>query len=120
MIEKILCATDGSHSARKAVHFAASLARQCGARVAFVAVNSVTEEKLRSTTGWISSDLGVTQAKIRGKLDNAREVAERAGAGFNHIVMGSAGRKGLMMGALIGSVTWGVIIQAAYPVTVVR
>lgn len=142
MIEKILCATDGSHSAREAVDFAASLARQCGAPVAFVVVNTVTEEKLRSTAGWNSEELSVAQAQIRGELDHAREVAERAGADFSlheaegrnvaetivafakfegcdHIVVGSAGRKGLM-GVLIGSVARGVVIQAACPVTVVR
>ncbi len=43
MIEKILCATDGSHSARKAVDFAARLGAACGAHVAFVVVNTVTE-----------------------------------------------------------------------------
>lgn len=142
MIEKILCATDGSHSAREAVGFAASLAQQCGAHVAFVVVNTVTEEKLRTTAGWSSEELGVAQAQSRGELDHAREAAERDGADFSlheaegrnvaetivafaksegcdHVVVGSAGRTGLM-GALIGSVARGVVIQATCPVTVVR
>jgi nucleotide-binding universal stress UspA family protein len=142
MIEKILCATDGSHSARKAVDFAASLGAACGAHVAFIVVNTVTEEKLRTTAGWSSEELRVAQAQIRGELDHAREVAEKAGADFSlheaegrnvaetivafarsegcdHIVVGSAGRSGLV-GALIGSVARGVVIQAACPVTVMR
>ena len=142
MIEKILCATDGSHSARKAVDFAASLGAACGVHVAFVVVNTVTEEKLRTTAGWSSEELRVAQAQIRGELDHAREVAEKAGADFSlheaegrnvaetivtfarsegcdHIVVGSAGRSGLV-GALIGSVARGVVIQAACPVTVMR
>jgi nucleotide-binding universal stress UspA family protein len=142
MIEKILCATDGSHSARKAVDFAARLARQCGAHVAFVVVNTVTEEKLRTTAGWSSEELGVARAQIRGELDHAREVAQNEGADFglhdaegrnvaetivafarsegcDHIVVGSAGRTGLA-GALIGSVARSVVIQATCPVTVVR
>ena len=134
MIEKILCATDGSHSARKAVDFATPLTRHA---------STVTEEKLRTTAGWSSEELGgVAQAQIRSELDHAREVAEKAGADFslheaegrnvaetivafarsegcNHIVVGSSGRTGLV-GALIGSVARGVVIQAACPVTVVR
>ena len=142
MIEKILCATDGSHSARKAVDFAAPLGAACGAHVAFIVVNTVTEEKLRTTAGWSSEELRVAQAQIRGELEHAREVAEKAGADFSlheaegrnvaetivafarsegcdHIVVGSAGRSGLV-GALIGSVARGVVIQAACPVTVMR
>jgi nucleotide-binding universal stress UspA family protein len=142
MIEKILCATDGSHSARKAVDFAAPLGAACGAHVAFVVVNTVTEEKLRTTAGWSSEEWRVAQAQIRGELEHAREVAEKAGADFSlheaegrnvaetivafarsegcdHIVVGSAGRSGLV-GALIGSVARGVVIQAACPVTVMR
>ena len=57
MIEKMLCATDGSHSAREAVNFAAFLARQCDAHVAFVVVNTVTEEKLRTMAGWNSEEI---------------------------------------------------------------
>jgi nucleotide-binding universal stress UspA family protein len=108
-----------------------------------VVVNTVTEEKLRTTAGWSSEELGgVAQAQIRGELDHAREIAEKAGADFSlheaegrnvaetivafarsegcdHIVVGSAGRTGLV-GDLIGSVAKGVVIQAACPVTVVR
>lgn len=142
MIEKILCATDGSHSARKAVDFAAPLGAACGAHVAFVVVNTVTEEKLHTTAGWSSEELRVAQAQIRGELEHAREVAEKAGADFSlheaegrnvaetivafarsegcdHIVVGSAGRSGLV-GALIGSVARSVVIQASCPVTVMR
>lgn len=142
MIEKILCATDGSHSARKAVDFAAGFASQCDAHVDFLVVNTVTEEKLSTTAGWNAEELGAARAQIRGELDHAREVAEKAGADFSlheaegrnvaetivafarsegcdHIVVGSAGRSGLV-GALIGSVARGVVIQAACPVTVMR
>ena len=67
MIEKILCATDGSHSARKAVDFAASLGAACGAQVAFVVVNTVTDEKLRTTAGWRAerSFIGPSYARPR-------------------------------------------------------
>jgi nucleotide-binding universal stress UspA family protein len=107
-----------------------------------VVVNTVTEEKLRTTAGWNSEELRVAQAQIRGELDHAREVAEKAGTDFSlheaegrnvaetivafarsegcdHIVVGSAGRSG-RVGALIGSVARGVVIQAACPVTVMR
>lgn len=142
MTEKILCATDGSHSARKAVDFAAGFASQCDAHVDFLVVNTVTEEKLRTTAGWNAEELGAARAQIRGELDHAREVAQKEGADFglheaegrnvaetivafarsrgcDHIVVGSAGRTGLT-GALIGSVARSVVIQATCPVTVVR
>ena len=142
MIEKILCATDGSHSARGAVDFAAGLARRCAGHVAFVVVNTVTGEKMLSTAGWDSEELGVVQAQIGTELAHARRVAEKNGIDFSlheaegrdlaetivafaeaegcdHIVVGSAGRRGLI-GALIGSVARGVVAHAHCPVTVVR
>ncbi len=142
MIQKILCATDGSHSARKAVDFAAGLAGRCAGHVAFVVVNTVTEEKMRSSAGWDSAELSVAQAQIGTELAHARRVAEKGGVDFSlheaegrdiaetivafaeaegcdHIVVGSAGRRGLM-GALIGSVARGVVAHAHCPVTVVR
>lgn len=142
MIEKILCATDGSHSARKAVDFAAGLAQRCAGHVAFVVVNTVTEEKMLSTAGWDSEELGVVQAQIGTELAYARRTAEKNGVDFSlheaegrdiaetivafaeaqgcdHIVVGSAGRRGLI-GALIGSVARGVVAHARCPVTVVR
>lgn len=142
MIKKTLCATDGSHSARKAVDFATGLAQQCAGHIAFVVVNAVTEEKLRATAGWNSEEIGAAQAQIRAELDHARRTAESTGISFslheaegsnvaetiasfadaegcNHIVVGSAGRRGLM-GALIGSVARGVLTHAHCPVTVVN
>lgn len=143
MIKKILCATDGSHSARKAVDFATSLAQQCAGHTAFVVVNAVTEEKLQATAGWWNSEeIGAAQAQIRTELDHARRTAESTGVSFSlheaegsniaetiatfaeaqecdHIVVGSAGRRGLM-GALIGSVARGVLTHAHCPVTVVN
>ena len=142
MIRKILCATDGSHSAREAVDFAAGLAQRCAGSVAFVMVNTVTEEKMRSTAGWDSAELSVAQAQIGTELAHARQVAEENGVDFSlheaegrdiaetivafadaegcdHIVVGSAGRRGLI-GALIGSVAKDVVAHARCPVTVVR
>lgn len=142
MIERIACATDGSHSAEKAVDFAVNLAGQCAAHVVFVVVNTATREKIRSTAGWSVDQLTAAQAQTSIELNHARKVAEEAGVSFSlheaegrdiaetivefaedegcdHIVVGSAGRRGLM-GVLLGSVAREVVTQAHCPVTVVR
>lgn len=142
MIEKILCATDGSHSAEKAVGFAASMARQCAVPMDFVVVNTATTEKIESTAGWNSEEWTAAEAQSKHDLDYARQAAEKnnvsaglheaegrdiAGTivafaetnGCNHIVVGSAGRRGLA-GILLGSVAQSVVTHAHCPVTVVR
>ncbi|ABG05441.1 UspA [Rubrobacter xylanophilus DSM 9941] len=142
MIKKIVCATDGSHSAEKAVIFAANLAQQCASHVAFLVVNTITIEKLKTTAGWTSEQLSIAQAQTKAELDYARQAAENTQISFSlheaegrdiaktivnfaktndcdHIIVGSAGRKGLA-GVLLGSVAKDVVTYAHCPVTVVR
>ena len=46
MIDKLLCATDGSKASNKAVGFACDFANQLGIGLTFVVVDQVTDDRL--------------------------------------------------------------------------
>ncbi len=143
MTKKLLCATDGSHSSDKAVVHAIEVAKTCGAALAFLTVDSLTAERAAGTYFWDSKLLDAGDALVHRELGAARKAAEAAGLpgaacvtttgrdtaqaivayaeahGYDHIVLGSAGRTGLDR-LMLGSVAQGVVAKAHCPVTIVR
>lgn len=143
-LKRVLCATDGSHSANKAVDYAIDMARKCGCGVAFVTVNTVSEAEMASEPMFWDSEIGTAadrqvnlpleaaaaRAKQAGVSDvqyvvlAGRDIAGNivkyaSGHGCDHIVVGSQGRTGLSR-VLLGSIAEEIVRQAACPVTVVR
>lgn len=143
MNKKLLCATDGSHSADKAVDYAIALAAQTGAHLTFLTVNHVTSADLSRSAFWDSSVLSVAEAQLQGELQDAAAKAQAAGLkdadcatadghniaaaiisfaeknGYDHVITGSVGRTGVAR-MLLGSIAQDVIVKAHCPVTVVR
>jgi nucleotide-binding universal stress UspA family protein len=143
MLNRILCATDGSKSSEKAVDFAIRLARQEEAELTFVTVNTVSDEAASHTYFWDSSVLEAGDAQIDRELQMAEGKAKAAGltnfrsvtahgkniaatligfaeeSGHDHIVTGSVGRTGVAR-LLMGSVAYEVVSKAHCPVTIVR
>jgi nucleotide-binding universal stress UspA family protein len=144
MIEKkLLCATDGSHESEKAVAYAIEFVKKCGGKLAFLTVDSLTSEQAAHTYFWDSKLLKAGDALVHNELGAARRAAEAAGLqdvaclttngrdpaeaivayaeahGYDHIVLGSAGRTGLNR-LMLGSVAQAVVVKARCPVTIVR
>ena len=143
MAKKLLCATDGSHPSEKAVLVAIDLAKSLGAALAFLTVETVSPERAAKTYFWDSKLLEAGDALVHRELGSARKAAESAGLvnvrcvttcgrdiaqaivayadseGYDHIVVGSAGRKGINK-LMLGSVAQAVTAQAHCPVTVAR
>ncbi len=144
MTEKILCATDGSHTSQKAVEFACRLARQLGGSLLFVTVDRLSPEDLAKDmyTSWDSRLVDAAEELAARQLKAADEVTKKEGVeasyallrshntaaaiiayaeeqGCDHIVTGSIGRTGVNR-LLLGSVAWEVVTKAHCPVTIVR
>lgn len=143
MDKKILCATDGSHSAEKAVDYAVSLAKAMGAELTFITVNVLTDDDIAHTHFWDSTMLEAANAQLEQELLDAKNKAQQQGLsevscarvqghniaasiiafaegnGYDHIVTGSVGRTGVAR-MLLGSIAENVITKAHCPVTVVR
>lgn len=143
MKSKILCATDGSHSADKAIDFAVELASKTDAHLSFVTVTLVTGESASHSRFWDSSMLDAADAQLQSELKTAASRAKMAGItdvtcvalggqniansiveyadanSYNHIITGSVGRTGVAK-LLLGSIAQDVIAKAHCPVTVVR
>lgn len=142
-MKKILCATDGSHSAQKAVAFAVDLAKQTESELTFIHVVMSDGEDISHTYFWDSSMLDAANEQIQMELHQAMEMAHQRDLkpvfcttvqGHNiakaiidyaeknnhdHVVTGSVGRTGVAK-ALLGSIAEQVISKAHCPVTVVR
>jgi nucleotide-binding universal stress UspA family protein len=142
--EKILCATDGSKSAQKAIDYAVELVKQIpGAEVYFVNASraETTPEEARYL-GAVVVEAADAQDYI--ELRYAHKSAGKAGISkykcvripahrntaaaiihyaetekFDHIIMGSTGRTGVSR-MLMGSVASEVVAKAHCPVTIVR
>lgn len=142
--KKLLCATDGSKSAQKAVEFAVEMANQVpDAELHFISVSRAesTPEEARYLGATV-----VEAAEVQEyiELRFAKEMAHEAGLGnykcvripahrniaaaiihyaeeqgFEHIIMGSTGRTGVSR-MLLGSVASEVVAKAHCPVTIVR
>lgn len=142
MFRKLLCATDGSHSAAKAVELAAHWAAETGAALTFLSVSTVSTQSVSKSYFWDTRLLGAGDALVHAELGQALRAAQGQGVeaecvvtsgrdiaaaivayagehGFDHLVMGSAGRAGLSR-LVLGSVAGEVVAKAHCPVTVVR
>lgn len=143
MIRKILCATDGSHSADKATEYAVELAKGMNAHLTFLTVTLVTGESASHSRFWDSAMLNAADQQLRKELQAATQKAKRVGFdniscvaagghnisatiieyaesnGYDHIVTGSVGRTGVAR-MLLGSIAHDVISKAHCAVTVVR
>lgn len=142
-MKKILCATDGSHSAQKAVDYAIELAKLAEAELTFIHVVMPTGEDVSHTYFWNSNVLQAADEQIQMELHEAMEKAHQRDLepvfcttvpGHNiakaiidyaesndhdHVVTGSVGRTGVSK-VLLGSIAEQVISKAHCPVTVVR
>lgn len=143
MIKKILCATDGSHSADKAAEYAVQMAQGMQAHLTFLTVTLVTAESASHSRFWDSAMLEAADQQLHKELQAAVKKARQAGFediscvaagghniaasiieyaernGYDHIVTGSVGRTGVAR-MLLGSIAHDVISKAHCPVTVVR
>ena len=141
MLQKILCATDGSRASESAVTFATDFARALGVPICFLAVERATTEKAEKSRYWGSEVLKVADEQTNRELAHARKHAEGQGLkdvtcvivqardvdeaiaeyaereGYDHIVTGHAGETAM---SRIGSVAYGVAEKARCPVTIVR
>lgn len=140
---KLLCAADGSHSSDKAVAYAIEVAKTCGDELAFLTVDSLSAKQVAHTYFWDTKLLEAGDALVHRELGAAQKAAEAAGLsrvacfttngrdiaeaivayaeahGYDHIVLGSAGRTGLSR-LVLGSVAQSVVTKAHCPVTIVR
>jgi nucleotide-binding universal stress UspA family protein len=143
MNSKLLCATDGSHSADKAADYAIDLARRTGAHLTFLTVEHVTAQDVARSVFWDSDVLGAGEAQLQAELRSVCDKACAAGLqniacaraeghdiaaaiidfaernGYDHVITGSVGRTGVAR-ILLGSIAQQVIAKAHCPVTVVR
>lgn len=143
MLEKILCAIDGSHSSEKAVDFAVALANKVGAELTFVIIRTMDAQHAAKERYWDSRVLGAAEMQAQQEFAAARKAANAAGLdgiecveaygrdiggaivdfaekqGFGHIVTGSSGRSGVER-LVLGSVAADVVAKAHCPVTIAR
>jgi len=139
--ERLLCATDGSPSADKAISFAIMLSARLDMPITFLVVASgeaqsppqVWDEE-RVLAGDLPPDkelLSALRAALeagRRRIRLVRALGESAAPaivgyaernGYHHIIVGSEGRTGAKR-MLLGSVAQDIVQRAHCPVTVVR
>ncbi len=140
--KKILCATDGSHSSAKAVQFAVDMAKELNRPLTFVTVTAVSTDTTSRTHFWDQEILDAASVQVGWDLHDAKTSAEQAGLrdvqyvtcaarniskgivsyaeghGYDHIVIGHAGR-GALGRALLGSVARDIVNHAHCPITIV-
>ncbi|SFT93790.1 universal stress protein [Sedimentitalea nanhaiensis] len=141
MIDKILCAIDGSKAAIKAVDFAVGMAAKFQAELQFVTVSTVSQESASKSAYWDSRLFEAGERQIARELSEALSAAKAQGVqatcatisgrdiaaaivsyaqshAYDHIVMGSTGHTAFGR-LLMGSVVDDVLKRAHPPVTVV-
>lgn len=142
-MKRILCATDGSAHAQKAVDFSINLARQAKAELTFIHVLTPAAGDVSRTYFWDSSRLQTASEPIQAELYEAMQQAmqqeleavccttvpgdnvARAILGYaqnnahDHVVAGFRGQGGESR-TLLGSCVEQIIQRAHCPVTVVR
>jgi nucleotide-binding universal stress UspA family protein len=143
-MKKILCATDHSDFAKKAELVGAYLAKALRAELCYAYVSHITEKDMghqasRSSVSLLK-DVALQEHRV---LSDAQNVARENGVpnphcvllrshkipsavvkyaekeGFDHIVIGSAGRVGVSR-LILGSTASAIVREANCPVTVVR
>jgi nucleotide-binding universal stress UspA family protein len=141
MASSLLCATDGSKPAQKAVAYAVELAKKDGASLIFLNVMTVSSKRASKTYFWDQEILddaavqshkalkaaasaatgvgGVSCVTVTGRNIAAAIAAYAKKNGIGHIVVGSRNRRGATR-LLLGSVAGSVAAQASCPVTIVR
>ena len=138
-MKEIMVAIDGSDGSRAAIDEAVELAAPLGAHITFVSVRKAPSSLL-GTPNYecrLARDLGVARATVDAALKQAREAGIEArgevlegnavdeilsfadNCGADLIVMGSRGH-GALAGALLGSVSSGVVQHANVPVLVAK
>lgn len=142
-MKKILCATDSSDVTRRAEDFAVVLSRLANAELCFLHVNQVTGDDLRRPSHGDPYILEAVEAKSNEVMATLEERLRKEGLpsaacvsvrshdvgdaivsyaeenGYDHIVVGSNGRRGIPR-FLLGSVSGAVVERAHCPVTVIR
>jgi nucleotide-binding universal stress UspA family protein len=142
MPTRILCATDGSKSAQKAVAHAVELAKKNGGSLTFLNVVTVSAQRAARTYFWDQEILDAAAAQVHKILGAATRVATDAGLSgvasvtvsgrnipdaitayakkndVNHIIVGSRNKRGAAR-LLLSSVAGGVAARASCPVTIV-
>jgi nucleotide-binding universal stress UspA family protein len=136
MAHVILCATDGTAHADKAVTYAAELSKALGGKLVLLAVRPYSLGRGGPTPLWdaqkIKDVLAAGQQQVRAAGVDSVEILEIDGPDVvdailvaarekhaSQIVVGSGG-KGTLQRSLIGSVSSGVVHKAHVPVTVVH
>lgn len=143
MVQKILCATDGSRVSDKAVEYAVHMAKETGVELTVLTINTVSADSAAKTYFWDSEILDAADAQIRQEMKAAQAVAEKVGLtnvkfataygrdvakaiveyadknGHDHLVVGSHGHSGVKR-LVLGSTAGEVVAAAHCPVTVVR
>jgi nucleotide-binding universal stress UspA family protein len=138
-MKEIMVAIDGSDGSRAAIDEAVELAGPLEAHITFVTVRK-TPPPLLGTPNYecrLARDLGMARAAVDAALKRAREAGIEASGevleggaidellsfadnrGADLIVMGSRGH-GALAGALLGSVSSGVVQHANVPVLVAK
>jgi nucleotide-binding universal stress UspA family protein len=138
--KRLLCATDGSPSAEKAIAFTVDLAARLGQPITFLMVASGTEGEVhlwdedkvmagelppdKELLAALKSALHAGQRRVRlvrahGATAAAAIVDYAVRNSYHHIVVGSEGRTGAKR-LILGSVAQDVVQRAHCPVTVVR
>lgn len=141
MMDKIICAIDGSKAAQRAVTFAINLAEKCNAELRFVTVSTVSQASAAESPFWDTRLFDAGEALIEKELGDAMKQAKAGSVeascatisgrdiahaivgyamaeGFDHIVMGSGGHSAFGR-LLTGSVVDDVLDRDHPPVTVV-
>ncbi len=142
MPKKILCAVDGSDASDRAAACAVELAKETGAKLTFVHVNTVPQDRIAKTGFWDETLLSAVNDQIQARLAEGQKIA--AGHGlvdfssvvvngnrvssaiasyakekeFDHIVMGT-GVTNDMERLFLGSVATEVVSAVHCPVTIV-
>lgn len=142
MPKKILCAVDGSHEADRAAACAAELAKETGATLTLLHVNSIPADRIAKTYFWDETLLAEVDRQVHKQMANAVKVATAHSAafdtvivsgnkvstainsyaqekGYDHIVIGT-GITNELERIFLGSVATDVISKSHCPVTVVR
>lgn len=142
MMDKILCAIDGSIPSKRAVTFAVGLTVEFGCTLQFVTVTKVTPATAAESPFWDTRLFNAGEALIAKELSEAMQAARDAGLekvscvtiagtdiaeailgyaekhGFDHIVMGSTGHSAFGR-LLTGSVVDDLLSRQHPPVTVI-